>query len=775
MKTSLLHKKLEKAQGFCHENKLNEAKEIYLEIIKVAPNLPEALNNLALIEFQNERFESGILFLEKSIKANPNQLAAHINIGKAFVDTGNPAKAIEHFDLAIKLNSNVPEIYYNRGRALRQLSQYDKALESYTQAINLDPSSYFAFNNRAIVFNILGRHIEALSDINNAIKLNPKCLDAYLLRAITNENLESYDEAIQNYDTVIRLFPSAYDAYNSRGVLLSKKGRIEDAIQDYEKAIQLNPHLPDPYNNKAVIYIGMEKYNLALEEVNKAIAIIPDYPEAYNTRGAIYNKLEKYENAINDFTSAVKIKQDFKVAYCNLGIALHAIRRDIEAIQNFNIALRLDSDYIDALISRAACFHAVREYEKAIDDYNKAEVLDPKNPEIFANRAATLVELKKFKDALNDCEIAIALRPNYGIAYNNRASVYSNIGDYEKSIRNYEKAIQFKKNFPEACMNAAMDYLKTKDFVNGWQHYEKRFETQQYNNKIINNINLLKKQRLTNFDCENKKILLVAEHGLGDEILYLSLLKEFYNAITLKYNKLIVMVDPRLIEWCDRSFDSIDFISSKTPVEKIDFDLFFPIGSIGNFFRNDEKSFSRQAIGYLKPDQIKSKGLKKCFDNASKFVCGISWKSSNKNIGQDKSLTLVDFLPLLRIRNIEFVNLQYGDTADEIFNLEKNYNIIIKNISEIDNTEDIDGLASLINACDFVVTSSNVTAHIAGSIGKETYVIVPFARGKIWYWHINESKSLWYPKVHQMQQVKNSDWEIPVTEIANKIREKFNE
>jgi len=68
-----------------------------------------------------------------------------------------------------------------------------------------------------------------------------------------------------------------------------------------------------------------------------------------------------------------------------------------------------------------------------------------------------------------------------------------------------------------------------------------------------------------------------------------------------------------------------------------------------------------------------------------------------------------------------------------------------------------------------------VTAHIAGSIGKETYVIVPFARGQIWYWHINESKSLWYPTVHQMQQVKNSDWETPVTEIANKIREKFNE
>ena len=52
-------------------------------------------------------------------------------------------------------------------------------------------------------------------------------------------------------------------------------------------------------------------------------------------------------------------------------------------------------------------------------------------------------------------------------------------------------------------------------------------------------------------------------------------------------------------------------------------------------------------------------------------------------------------------------------------------------LEEIDNFNDIDGLASLIDACDFVVSVSNTTVHIAGAIGKKTYLMLPQGKGKI--------------------------------------------
>ena len=68
-------------------------------------------------------------------------------------------------------------------------------------------------------------------------------------------------------------------------------------------------------------------------------------------------------------------------------------------------------------------------------------------------------------------------------------------------------------------------------------------------------------------------------------------------------------------------------------------------------------------------------------------------------------------------------------------------------MTDIDNFNDISEISCLINACDFVITTSNVTAHIAGALNKKTYLIVPFIEGKIWYWGINEDKSLWYPSI----------------------------
>jgi ADP-heptose:LPS heptosyltransferase len=96
----------------------------------------------------------------------------------------------------------------------------------------------------------------------------------------------------------------------------------------------------------------------------------------------------------------------------------------------------------------------------------------------------------------------------------------------------------------------------------------------------------------------------------------------------------------------------------------------------------------------------------------------------------------------------------------------------MKIIDEIDNFNDIDGLASLIDACDFVVTTSNVTAHLAGGLGKETYLMVPFAHGRIWYWHEGDTQSIWYPSINIHRQPSHDNWSMPINDIANILENK---
>jgi len=91
-------------------------------------------------------------------------------------------------------------------------------------------------------------------------------------------------------------------------------------------------------------------------------------------------------------------------------------------------------------------------------------------------------------------------------------------------------------------------------------------------------------------------------------------------------------------------------------------------------------------------------------------------------------------------------------------------------MDEIDNFNNIDGLDSLIDACDYVVTTSNVTAHIAGALGKKTYLLIPCSEGKIWYWGESENISLWYPSVEIYRNFNSNSWEKPIADLSERLR-----
>ena len=111
---------------------------------------------------------------------------------------------------------------------------------------------------------------------------------------------------------------------------------------------------------------------------------------------------------------------------------------------------------------------------------------------------------------------------------------------------------------------------------------------------------------------------------------------------------------------------------------------------------------------------------------------------------------------------LTYVNLQYGDVKKEIMHFKDSFGIEILN-SDNDNYNDIDGLASLIQSCDFVITTSNVTAHLAGALGKKTFVIVN--PEQMWYWH-NENVSSWYPSVNIFQKKISEDWRPAIERMS---------
>ena len=128
----------------------------------------------------------------------------------------------------------------------------------------------------------------------------------------------------------------------------------------------------------------------------------------------------------------------------------------------------------------------------------------------------------------------------------------------------------------------------------------------------------------------------------------------------------------------------------------------------------------------------------------------------------------------MKLPFINFVDLQYGDTRNQLSDLKSKHGIMLNKIDGIDNFNDIDGLASLIDACDFIVTISNVTAHIAGALGKKVFLIVPYSKGRCWYWHDGLKTSLWYASIQVFTQTETGDWSAPINQIKEKIVEEIS-
>ncbi len=196
------------------------------------------------------------------------------------------------------------------------------------------------------------------------------------------------------------------------------------------------------------------------------------------------------------------------------------------------------------------------------------------------------------------------------------------------------------------------------------------------------------------------------------------------------------------------------------------------MGSLGRLFRPSRESFERVKSPYLVADAARVQQLRQLVRRPGKRVCGISWASKREEIGLGKSIDLAQMLVPLAGAGLHFVNLQYGDTRKESEELKREHGIELQEVAEVDNFGDLDGLAALIEACDLVITTSNTTVHLAGALGKETLLLVPGGRSRLWYWGHDQVRSVWYPSVRIYGQERIGEWQRPLAQIKADLESK---
>lgn len=374
-------------------------------------------------------------------------------------------------------------------------------------------------------------------------------------------------------------------------------------------------------------------------------------------------------------------------------------------------------------------------------------------------RGVKLSDQDKFDEAIECFNEVISLHPGYTQGYIQRGRSNWEMKRWRIAVEDFELALSLDPDNSDIRWTLCLMHLQLADFKRGWQDIEYRWQSKKFDSPRLKT-----NKPLWHKDLGAEEVFVWSEQGVGDQILYASLLLTLRNCV----KDLFVMVDARMIPMFQRSFPNMTFMPQNARVRG--FDAQIPIGSIGaEFIRKLDDIPEYAARNYLKADPAQIEKMQhKIGKESGELIVGLSWHSGAPRIGNHKSIRLPDLEPLFKLSGVRCVSLQYGTCYADIDELQQDMGYVVEDIP-IDKRNDFDSLAGLIMACDVVVTVSNATAHLAGALGKDTYLL---DANKLWYWsNARGGRNLWYPSVKTFPRENVvAPWDKQVQEIVDEIR-----
>ena len=576
----------------------------------------------------------------------------------------------------------------------------------------------------------------AFNKLKKFTKENPKDIIALYNLGYMCEILKKIDEAITIYKKVLIKNKLHWQSRFNLSLIFFKKKQYDKCLPLLEEVLKINPVFHPALREKANVYFHQDKIDDAKKIIENFIKLNPNDSVGLNIQGLIYLKSNELQKAKEVFLKGIEISPNYYPILNNLSTCFRQLEEPKIAIEYLKKTLKISPNFIEGIINMGALLIETGKYNEGIK-YLKSVKEKTKSNAVNLNLAIGYFFNENFDEAEKYFQCAEKEDPTN-----------------DNFKKNYSSFLIYKQEYQKAWKMLSNIINKDKFIIPG---------------SYMNNI----KEKLSSFqDIEkNDNILLIKEQGVGDEILFSSI----YNDLLNTYPNTIIETDERLISLFKRSFKSDNFVpykkisSSKDQLKNYKKVVF--AGNLPSKFRNTKTSFPQKA--FLRADSTNIKNIKETLDKKCKKIkIGFSWLSKRKFFGEEKSINLNSFLPILKMPEISFINLQYGNYEKEIEDLNKKEKLKIINYPNIDLFNDFENLAALLVNLDLFITISSSTAHLAGGLGVPTWLIKPKNNASFHYWFQPNDKTPWYPSITLFSQTKGC--KDTIKKIKNKISEKFD-
>lgn len=644
--------------------------------------------------------------------------ALHL-MGAICLQRGNSDQAIEWISRAVAADPNVAEYHSNLAEAYRRVGRLEEALASVRRSVELAPNFAAAHSNLGNVLLDMGRLQESVAASRRAITLRGDFAEPYghLGNALRQQG--RLDEAIGALRQAVRLRPDNPHAHNNLGTALKEQGSLDEAIAEYRQAIALKPDLAELHNNLGCALDAQGLREPAVASLRRAIELRPDYAEAYN----------------------------------NLGIALRGPSRTTEVLAAFHRAIELRGDVAEFHNNLGNALGSARRFEEAIAAFGRAIELNPNFAGVHKNLAVVLTDAGRLEQAIAACRRAIQLDPKYADAHNSLAVAMREAGRFEEAIAACRRAIQLDPDFADAHWNLALFLLATGEMAEGWRKYEWRWKV-----KNLQSPRDFSQPQWDGTDLAGGTILLHAEQGFGDTIQFI----RYAPLVAARGGRVIVECQGELVRLLRASLCVEQIIVGGDPLPP--FDVHCPIASLPGAFGTDLSSIPTAAAYLTAPRDAAQIWKGKLAGEARALKVGLAWagRPTHRN-DRHRSIALSQLAPLAGVNGVRFYSLQKGEAARQTPPAEMRWIDLTGELYDFADT------AALVANLDLVITVDTSVAHLAGALGKPTWVLLPHIPD--WRWLRDRQDSPWYPTMRLFRQEQAADWRQPLAEMAEALNE----
>ena len=524
---------------------------------------------------------------------------------------------------------------------------------------------------------------------------------------------------------------STYDA----ALALARAGRMADAAAALQAVLQSDPDDAAAWSLLTAVRQRLGQPEAALACAREVVRLTPEDAGAHLTCGNLLAGVGRPADALASFDQAALLAPDLAFAHNNRANMLNRLERSDEALAAADRALALDPSLAHAWRHRGLALLGLGDGDGAVSAYRRA--------------LAAAGPTERY-DAL--CDLGHAL---------------SAAGGYDEALELLDEAVSMQPAAAMARFRRSETRLTLGDLAGGWDDYAARWDVAEFardNREMTPELRRRLVLAPQADDLRDRRVLVVCEQGLGDEIMFASVLPD----IAAIAARVTCIVDPRLLRLFSRSLPQAAFVAagSAQRVDPADFDRVVALGSLPSIFRRAQGDFPGRS--YLSPDPAVTEGWRRRLESAGPGLrVGLSWRGGVKRTrAAARSLTLAALEPLLSREDCVFVSLQYGDVTDEIAaaNAGGRRPILAFPAAEIHDFED---LAGLVGALDVVVTVQTALAHLVGAMGKDGLLMIP--RWPEWRYGLRGDRMAWYRALRLVRQIEPGDWSPVLADVGLRL------